>query len=351
MSVLLERMKEMMGVENLDEETTRMVERMVILRLSTKHINLWIRQLEMKRKEICELAGMMKLEKIKEDVQKEKSLERWARRCTTHFPKRVKRVLFGEIDNMIWNGHESEITQWCKRNKVFDEITENEIMEIWMSEEPDDEEAVRLNGKYVWETAKRVCEFINSHEDLITITSFAEYRNVMKKVMKVIKEAHNIERKRRMVSRKAKSDELKARTQRTKALIAEIKQRKMRKDEIERRVDQIFGKGSSQEIKTAMTKEKMVERIEEMAKREEQFDKWETMRKEAKRKQREDRRLNLFWRRNKTFPKQFGGDEETPNAKETLAFWRSINNKEVSDGWKYDESIQVVLQEMRDKLG
>ena len=102
----------------------------------------------MKRKEMCELAGLMKFEKIKEEIQKEKSLERWARRCTNHFPKRVKRMLFGEIDNMIWNGHESEITQWCKRNKVFDEITENEIMEIWMSEEPDDEEAVRLNGKY-----------------------------------------------------------------------------------------------------------------------------------------------------------------------------------------------------------
>ena len=34
---------------------------------------------------------------------------------------------------------------------------------------------------------------------------------------------------------------------------------------------------------------------EEIAKREEQFDRWERRREEAKRKQREDRRLNIFW--------------------------------------------------------
>ena len=56
---LLERMKEMMRVESLDEETTKMIERLVVLRVSTKHINIWIRQLEIKRREICELAGMI----------------------------------------------------------------------------------------------------------------------------------------------------------------------------------------------------------------------------------------------------------------------------------------------------
>ena len=61
----------------------------------------------------------------------------------------------------------------------------------------DNEEKVRLNGKYVWETAKRVCNFVNSREDLIHITTFGEYRNVMKKEMMVIREAHNAERKRR----------------------------------------------------------------------------------------------------------------------------------------------------------
>ena len=39
-----------------------------------------------------------------------------------------------------------------------------------------------------------MCDFINAHEDIITITTFGEYRDVMKKVMKVIKEAHNVEK-------------------------------------------------------------------------------------------------------------------------------------------------------------
>ena len=152
----------------------------------------------MKRREMSDLAGLMKLEWIREEIEKEKSLERWARRCSNNFPKKTKRLLFQEVDNMIWNKSEREVAQWCKRNKVFDEITEKEMMEIWMRDEPDAEEPVRLNGKYVWETAKRVCEFINTHQDLITITTFGEYRVVMKKVMNVIEEAHSIERKRRL---------------------------------------------------------------------------------------------------------------------------------------------------------
>ena len=85
---------------------------------------------------------------------------------------------------------------------MYDEITEDEIEEIWNREGSDDDEPVRLNGKYVWETAKRVCDFINAHDDIIHITSFGEYRVVMLKVMGVIKEAHNAERKRRRTSRK-----------------------------------------------------------------------------------------------------------------------------------------------------
>ena len=79
---------------------------------------------------------------------------------------------------------------------VYDEITDDEIEAIWKIEVPD-EENVRLNGKCVWETAKRVCDYINAHDDLICITSSGEYRKVMLKVMWVIKEAHNVERKRR----------------------------------------------------------------------------------------------------------------------------------------------------------
>ena len=60
--------------------------------------------------------------------------------------------------------------------------------------------------------------------------------------------------------------------------------------------------------------------------------------------------MNIFWRKNKCFPKQFGGDDETPEAEETLMFWRSINNKNVSEGWLSDEAIQEVLREMRGAL-
>ena len=81
------------------------------------------------------------------------------------------------------------------RQKVYDEITD-EIAEILEREDHDEGEDIRLNGKYVWEAARKVCNFINAHEDLIKITTFSEYRNVMKRVMRVIKEAHNIEQKK-----------------------------------------------------------------------------------------------------------------------------------------------------------
>ena len=106
-------------------------------------------------------------------------------------------MLYEGIDNARWNHEEEEMTKWWKQHKVYDEITESEIEEIWKTERQDNDENVRLNGKYVWETAKRVCNFVNSHEDLIHITTFGEYRNVMKKVTMVIKEAYNTERKRR----------------------------------------------------------------------------------------------------------------------------------------------------------
>ena len=96
-------------------------------------------------------------------------------------------MLFEEIDNMVWSGREKRINRWCKDNKVYDEITDAEIEEIWTRETPDDDEPIRLNGKYVWETARRVCDFINAHEDRVHITTFEDYRVVMLKAMKVIK--------------------------------------------------------------------------------------------------------------------------------------------------------------------
>ena len=31
----------------------------------------------------------------------------------------MERMLFQEIDNMVWSGVEKEVTEWCKRNKVY----------------------------------------------------------------------------------------------------------------------------------------------------------------------------------------------------------------------------------------
>ena len=141
--------------------------------------------------------------------------------------------------------------------------------------------------------------------------------------------------------------EAKARTQRAKTFISAVKRGGMTNDKIERRLEEIFGKGSRQEIEGATTKEKIAERIEELSKREEQFEEWERMRREAKKSQLDDRRLNLFWRMNKTFPAKFGGEEETPDPQETLDFWRSIKNKKVSEGWKVDRSIREAFSQVR----
>ena len=49
MKTLVGKLQQSTCVEDLDEETIEQAERLVALRISTKHINLWIRQLEMKR--------------------------------------------------------------------------------------------------------------------------------------------------------------------------------------------------------------------------------------------------------------------------------------------------------------
>ena len=59
LKTLFEKMKrtaEKINSNEGDDETAMMVERVAILRIATKHINIWIRQLEMKRKEMSELS-------------------------------------------------------------------------------------------------------------------------------------------------------------------------------------------------------------------------------------------------------------------------------------------------------
>ena len=135
-------------------------------------------------------------------------------------------------------------------NGGFDEITEAEIEEIWQRERTEDHEDIRPDCKYVWETAKRVCECIKAHEDIIHITSFGEYR-CMKKVMKVIKEAQNVEGKRRKTTRLKITEEESKRTQRAKVLIAEIRSEEIHNEEIEWRTEALFGNEIGQEIRNA----------------------------------------------------------------------------------------------------
>ena len=111
-------------------------------------------------------------------------------------------------------------------------------------------------------------DLINAHDDIIRITTLAEYRNVMMKVMMVIKEAHNAERTRRQTAKRTTSEDATKRTRRAKELVVIVKRGRMRKDEVVRSLEEIFGKGSGQEIAKAATVEKIVERIEELSKRE-----------------------------------------------------------------------------------
>ena len=95
-----------------------MLEMFVVVRISTKHINLWMRHLEMKRDEMRELAWLMGFDEIKKEIEKEKDLEAWAKRTTTFFTKKVKRMLHEEIDNTVGNEHESKMSQWCKKQGI-----------------------------------------------------------------------------------------------------------------------------------------------------------------------------------------------------------------------------------------
>ena len=89
---LKEKVTALLNEDVLDQDTIRDVERVVILKISTKHVNLWIRQLEMKRKENGELAGLMGFDEVKKEIGAEKNLEKWAKRCTNDFTRRVRRM-------------------------------------------------------------------------------------------------------------------------------------------------------------------------------------------------------------------------------------------------------------------
>ena len=80
---------------------------------------MWTRQLETKRNEIRELAELLRVDEIKKEIEKESSLVKWGKKANNIFAKKTKRIIYEEIDNMVWNGSEKEIGEWCKRNKVL----------------------------------------------------------------------------------------------------------------------------------------------------------------------------------------------------------------------------------------
>ena len=51
---------------------------------------------------------MMVFDEIKKEIETERNLERWAKRCTNHFTKKVKRMGYEEIDNIVWSGTEKD---------------------------------------------------------------------------------------------------------------------------------------------------------------------------------------------------------------------------------------------------
>ena len=238
--------------------------------------------------------------------------------------------MFEEIDNMVWS-RSRENLQNCDR--TIRSIVRSPRMKSKKSgRKTDEDEPIRLNGKYVWETAKRVCDFINAHEDINHITSLGEYRCVMLKVIKAIKEADNVERKRRRTKRKDKCDEAKKTMQRAKALIADIKRGSMERQEVERMLESIIGKGSHEEIANATMNEKIVEMAIELSRREEHFEVCEKMRRKAKRRRWEDRRMNN-WRKNKPSRRNLEVDVTLQTWKRRLSSGEgSTIKKSVRDG-------------------
>ena len=71
-----------------------------------------------------------------------------------------------------------------------------------------------------------------------------------------------------------------------KALIVNRRRRQLKKEEIERKLEAVFGEGRCHETTKVMTTDMIVERIEEMEKKEEQIEASEMMIRESKRKQR-----------------------------------------------------------------
>ena len=171
----VENLSEMNNVETLDEETIGIVSRIVLSQVSTKHINiinLWMRQQEIKKCQVLELAGLMGFEEIKEFL-KEKSLERRARRYTHFFTKKWNRMLYEEIDNVVWSGKENEMEDGTRTIMCLMK-SENEKSGRSRGEKP--RKTVILSDSTANKSGKPPRVVTSSHTNSSSISLFGEYR-------------------------------------------------------------------------------------------------------------------------------------------------------------------------------
>ena len=86
MMSILEKIKENMNVDSLDQETARMIERLAIPRISPKRINQLIHQLESKRMEMNDLACVIAFDEIKRKLRQR--VLKYGEKRSSHFKRR-----------------------------------------------------------------------------------------------------------------------------------------------------------------------------------------------------------------------------------------------------------------------
>ena len=79
-----------------------------------------MRQLEMKKSEMCELSCLMMLEEIENEIETERYRE-MGQEILQFLHKESEEGAVCSGRQFVWNGGESEVSSWCRRNIVYDE--------------------------------------------------------------------------------------------------------------------------------------------------------------------------------------------------------------------------------------
>ena len=67
--------------------------------------------IRVEKEETSSLATLMGFDCVRIEVERQKNLESLAKRGAHNFNKKVKRMLFDEVDNMVWKNGGSEISR------------------------------------------------------------------------------------------------------------------------------------------------------------------------------------------------------------------------------------------------